>query len=162
MKALLLALAILFAAPAWAVEPDEMLDDPVLEARARALSQNIRCLVCQNEPIDSSGADLARDMRILIRERMTAGDSDDDVKAFLVARFGDYVLLDPPLKLTTIALWFGPALILLIGGFGVFRFFAGARRAAPAPAPLSAEERARLDRLLDAEAERDESGSDRS
>ncbi len=97
MKALLLALAILLAAPAWAVEPDEMLDDPVLEARARALSQDIRCLVCQNEPIDSSGADLARDLRILIRERMVAGDSDDDVKAFLVARFGDYVLLDPPM-----------------------------------------------------------------
>jgi cytochrome c-type biogenesis protein CcmH len=160
MRALLLALALLLAAPAWAVEPDEILDDPVLEARARALSQEIRCLVCQNEPIDSSNADLARDLRILVRERLVAGDSDDDVKAFLVARFGDYVLLDPPLKLTTYVLWFGPALILLLGGIGVFLFFSGARRTSSAPVPLSAEERARLDRLLDAEAERDEPGGE--
>ncbi len=159
---LTLALTLILAAPGWAVEPDEMLDDPVLEARARALSQNIRCLVCQNEPIDSSNADLARDLRILVRERLVAGDSDDDVKAFLVARYGDYVLLDPPMKLTTYALWFGPALILLLGGFGVFLFFFGTRRAPSAPAPLSAEERARLDRLLDAEAERDEPGGEES
>lgn len=166
MRALLLAFALLVAAPAWAVEPDEILDDPVLETRARALSQEIRCLVCQNEPIDSSNADLARDLRILVRERLVAGDSDDDVKAFLVARFGDYVLLDPPMKLTTYALWFGPALILLLGGFGVFRFFSNARRAPATPAPLSSAERARLDRLLDAETEpgagRDESGGENS
>ncbi len=158
---LMLALTPILAAPGWAVEPDEMLDDPVLEARARALSQEIRCLVCQNEPIDSSNADLARDLRILVRERLVAGDSDDDVKAFLVARYGDYVLLDPPMKLTTYALWFGPALILLLGGLGVFLFFFGARRAPSAPAPLSAEERARLERLIEAEAERDEPGGDR-
>ncbi len=165
MRALLLALALalaaIIAAPAGAVEPDEILDDPVLEARARALSQEIRCLVCQNEPIDSSGADLARDLRILVRERLVAGDSDDQVKDYLVARFGDYVLLDPPLKLTTYALWFGPALILLLGGFGVFRFFSGARRAHVAPTPLSAEERARLERLLEAEAEQDEPGDEK-
>ncbi|MHA1153420.1 MAG: cytochrome c-type biogenesis protein [Alphaproteobacteria bacterium] len=166
MRALLLALTlalampIMGAAPGWAVEPDEMLDDPVLEARARALSREIRCLVCQNEPIDSSNAGLARDLRILIRERMVAGDSDDDVKAFLVARYGDYVLLDPPMKLTTYALWFGPVLILLLGGIGVFVFFSGARRAPPATAPLSAEERARLDRLLDAETEREHPGGE--
>ena len=151
---LALALTLLSAAPGWAVEPDEILDDPVLEARARALSQEIRCPVCQNESIDSSNAALARDLRILVRERLVAGDSDAEVKAFLVARYGDYVLLDPPFKLTTYALWFGPALILLLGGFGVFLFFSGARRASRAPAPLSAEGRARLDRLLDAEAER--------
>ena len=156
--ALVLALTAVVAALAGAVEPDEILDDPVLEARARALSQEIRCLVCQNEPIDSSNADLARDLRILVRERLVAGDSDDDVKDYLVARFGDYVLLDPPLKMTTYALWFGPALILLLGGFGVFRFFSSARRAPAAPAPLSVEERARLERLLDAEADRDEPG----
>ena len=161
LLALTLALTSILAAPGWAVEPDEMLDDPVLEARARALSQEIRCLVCQNEPIDSSNAALARDLRILVRERLVAGDSDDDVKAFLVARYGDYVLLDPPMKLTTYALWFGPAAILLLGGLGVFLFFFGARRAPSAPAPLSAEERARLDRLLEAEAERDEAGGDR-
>ncbi len=154
-------LTALWTAPGWAVEPDEMLDDPVLETRARALSQEIRCLVCQNEPIDSSNADLARDLRILVRERLVAGDSDDDVKAFLVARYGDYVLLDPPMKLTTYALWFGPALILLLGGLGVFLFFSGARRAPSAPVPLNAEERARLDRLLDAE-ERDEPGGENS
>ncbi len=115
MRLLLLILVVLLATPAWAVEPDEMLDDPVLEARARALCQEIRCLVCQNEPIDSSNADLARDLRILVRERIVAGDSDGEVKAFLVARYGDYVLFDPPMKLTTYLLWFGPALILQIG-----------------------------------------------
>ncbi len=151
--ALALAMPIMGAGPGWAVEPDEILDDPVLEARARALSQEIRCLVCQNEPIASSNADLARDLRILVRERLVAGDSDDDVKDFLVARYGDYVLLDPPFKLTTYALWFGPALILLLGGFGVFLFFSGARRAPSVSVPLSAEERTRLDRLLDAETE---------
>ncbi len=165
MRRLGLTLAVLltalWAAPGWAVEPDEMLDDPVLEARARALSQELRCLVCQNEPIDSSNADLARDLRILVRERLVAGDSDDDVKAFLVARFGDYVLLDPPMKLTTYALWFGPALILRLGGPGVFLFFSGARRAPSAPAALSAEDRARLDRQLDAE-ERDEPDGENS
>ena len=149
MRVFLLAFALMLAAPAGAVEPDEMLDDPVLEARARALSQEIRCLVCQNEPIDSSNADLARDLRILIRELMVDGNSDDDVKAFLVARFGDYVLFDPPMKPSTYALWFGPALVLLLGVFGVFLFFARARRASTTPVPLSSEERARLERLLD-------------
>ncbi len=162
MRRLGLTLAVLlmalWAAPGWSVEPDEMLDDPVLEARARALSQELRCLVCQNEPIDSSNADLARDLRNLVRERLVAGDSDDDVKAYLVARYGDYVLLDPPFKPSNYALWFGPVLILLLGGLGVFLFFSGARRAS-VPPPLSAEERARLDRLLDAE-ERDEPGGE--
>ena len=170
MRWFLLALALLTAiplaasAPARAVEPDEMLDDPVLEARARALSQEIRCLVCQNEPIDSSNADLARDLRLLVRERIVAGDSDADVKAFLVARYGDYVLLDPPMKSTTYALWFGPVLILLLGALGVILYFARARQAqTPAAAmPLSAEERARLERLLDDETEGDETGGERS
>ena len=146
--ALLMAIPLAASAPARAVEPDEMLDDPVLEARARALSQEIRCLVCQNEPIDSSNADLARDLRILVRERIVAGDSDADVKAFLVARYGDYVLLDPPLKPYTYLLWFGPVLILLLGALGVILYFARARQAPTAAAPLSAEERARLERLL--------------
>ncbi len=155
MRALLLALVLMAAAPAWAVEPDEMLDDPALEARARALSQEIRCPVCQNESIDSSNAGLARDLRILLRERMVAGDSDAEVKAFLVARYGDYVLLDPPMKLTTYALWFGPGLILLLGAFGVYVFFFRTRRASTAAVPLSAEERVRLERLLDAGDEED-------
>ncbi len=150
MRPLLLILVVLLATPAWAVEPDEMLDDPVLEARARALSQEIRCLVCQNEPISSSNADLARDLRLLVRERIVAGDSDADVKAFLVARYGDYVLFDPPMKSTTYALWFGPVLILLLGALGVVLYFARARQdaAKATTAPLSAEERARLERLL--------------
>ncbi len=151
LPVLLVALAIT-GATVRAVEPDEVLDDPVLEARARALSQEIRCLVCQNEPIDSSNADLARDLRILVRERIVAGDSDAEVKAFLVARYGDYVLFDPPMKATTYVLWFGPALILLLGALGVFLYFSRLRRAPTAAAPLSAEERARLERLLAHEA----------
>ena len=159
MRARLIALMVVLATPAWGVEPNEMLDDPVLEARARALSQEIRCLVCQNEPIDSSNAPLARDLRILVRERLTSGDSDQEVKAYLVARYGDYVLLDPPMKLTTYLLWFGPALILLLGVAGVILFFARLRRAAPPAAPLSAEERARLERLLE---EEEQGGEDRA
>ena len=148
MRALIIALMLAVAAPAWAVQPDEILDDPVLEARARALSKEIRCLVCQNESIDSSNADLARDLRILVRERMTAGDSDAEVKAYLVARYGDFVLLDPPVKPSTYLLWFGPALVLLLGAGGVFVFFTR-RATAAAPVPLSAEERKRLEALLD-------------
>lgn len=153
MRALIIVLALAVIAPtviapAWAVLPDEILDDPVLEARARALSKEIRCLVCQNESIDSSNADLARDLRILVRERMTAGDSDTEVKAYLVARYGDFVLLEPPVKPSTYLLWFGPALVLLLGAGGVFFFFTR-RGAAAAPVPLSAEERKRLEALLD-------------
>ena len=151
MKPFLLALVVILAAPAWAVEPDEMLDDPVLEARARALSQEIRCPVCQNEPIDSSNAGLARDLRILVRERMVAGDSDAEVKAFLVARYGDYVLFDPPMKLTTYLLWFGPILILLLGALGIIFYFVRVRRVSAPAVPLSAAERARLERLLEDE-----------
>lgn len=138
------------SAPGLAVEPDEVLDDPVLEARARALSQELRCLVCQNESIDSSNADLARDLRILVRERLVAGDSDAEVKAYLVARYGDFVLLDPPLRPRTYVLWFGPAAVLLIGMGGLVLYFRR-RAATPAagPTPLSADEEARLRRLVD-------------
>lgn len=148
----LLALALLVplglaCAPATAVEPDEVLEDPVLEARARALSSIIRCVVCQNESIDSSNAGLAKDMRILVRERLTGGDSDQDVLDFLVARYGDFVLLRPPIKPVTYLLWFGPAIILLLGGAGAIVYLRG--RARPAgTASLTSEERARLDRLL--------------
>ena len=149
MRALILALALLLALPAWAVEPDEMLADPVLEARARALSQEIRCLVCQNEPIDSSNAPLARDLRILVRERLTAGDSDAEVKAYLVARYGDFVLFDPPMKPGTYLLWFGPALMLLLAIGGVWLYFRRHGAEATAPVPLSAGERRRLEALLE-------------
>jgi cytochrome c-type biogenesis protein CcmH len=107
-------LALLFAlSPAHAVEPGEMLKDPALEARARRISQELRCLVCQNQSIDDSNAELARDLRVLVRERLAAGDSDAAVLAFVEARYGEFVLLRPPLKLHTLALWSAPVLLLL-------------------------------------------------
>lgn len=150
MTARLLALMLLAAAlPALAVEPDEILDDPGLEARARVLSKDIRCLVCQNESIDSSNAEMAKDLRVLVRERLVAGDSDQEVFDYLVARYGDYVLLEPPMRPRTYLLWFGPALLLLLGGLGVALFFRGRRKAAAQPAPLTAAERRRLEALLE-------------
>jgi cytochrome c-type biogenesis protein CcmH len=149
----LAALAVLaFALTALAVEPDEILDDPVLEGRARELSEDIRCLVCQNESIDSSNAELAKDLRILVRERLVAGDSDQEVLDYLVERYGDFVLLNPPFKPQTYLLWFGPAAILLLGGLAVAAYFRQRRRdAGPAPAPapaLNAEEQKRLSEIL--------------
>ena len=150
MKALLLAAALLLAGalPGFAVEPAEMLDDPVLEQRARALSAEIRCVVCQNESIDSSNAEIARELRLLVRERLTAGDSDRQVFDYLVARYGDFVLLRPPMKPTTYLLWFGPFLMLLLGVVAVFVYFRRQRGAAAMPPALSAEEEERLARLL--------------
>ena len=139
-----------FALTALAVQPDEILDDPVLESRARELSEGIRCLVCQNENIDSSNAELAKDLRILVRERLVAGDSDQQVLDYLVERYGDFVLLNPPLKPQTYLLWFGPAAILLLGGLAVAAYFRR-REAGTAAAPaadLSAEEQKRLSDLL--------------
>jgi cytochrome c-type biogenesis protein CcmH len=102
------------------VQPDEVLKDPALEARARALSQTLRCMVCQNESIDESNAPLARDLRILVRERIEAGDSDAEVREFLVARYGEFILLTPRLDSRTILLWSAPVLVLLAGGIGVW------------------------------------------
>ena len=147
-----LLLALLLALPAQAVEPDERLDDPALEERARVLSQNIRCLVCQNESIDSSNADLAKELRVLVRERLVEGDSDRAVLDYLVSRYGDYVLLEPPVKPATYLLWFGPLLLLLIGAAAVVFYFRRQRASAGAPAPLSAGEQERLARLLDDQA----------
>jgi len=114
----LLALVLLFAlsAPALAVRPDEMLADPRLEARARVISEGIRCLVCQNQSIDSSDADLAHDLRVIVRERLTAGDNDDQVRAYLVARYGEYVLLNPVMAPHTLLLWIAGPLVLVGGG----------------------------------------------
>ena len=147
MRLAAVCLLALLAGPVLAAtSPDEMLADPALEARARALGHELRCLVCQNQSIDDSDADLARDLRRLVRERLTAGDSDAQVKTFLVARYGDFVLLDPPFRPSTWLLWLGPAAALLLGGVG---FALAARRRRPEPtAPLSEAERARLDRLL--------------
>jgi len=153
MKPLLLALAFLlsvFALPVMAVEPAEMLDDAVLEGRARDLSSEIRCVVCQNESIDSSNAEIAKELRLLVRERLVAGDSDQQVLDYLVARYGDFVLLRPPMKPVTYLLWFGPIIIMLLGVGVVIVFFRGQRAAAAPPPPdLSVEEAARLKRLLE-------------
>ena len=107
----------------FAVEPDEILSDSKLENRAREISANIRCVVCQNEPIDSSNSGVARDLRILIRERLSAGDSDAEVLDFLVKRYGDFVLFKPPLKYTTFVLWFSPIIFLFFGTLILFRVF---------------------------------------
>jgi cytochrome c-type biogenesis protein CcmH len=147
LLALFLALA---GTTALAVEPSEMLADPALEARARAISREIRCLVCQNQSIDDSAADLARDLRLLVRERLVAGDSDEAVRDFLVARYGDFVLLDPPVRPRTWGLWFGPAAILAIAALGVTLYFRRRRAAAP-PAPLTPEEASRVGRLIEEE-----------
>ena len=111
-----------FATPAAAVTPDEVLPDPILEERARAISQNLRCVVCQNQSIDDSNAPLAHDLRVLVRERLTAGDGDQQAVDFIVARYGNFVLLNPPLQLNTLALWIGPALFVLIGAIGFGRY----------------------------------------
>jgi cytochrome c-type biogenesis protein CcmH len=141
----------LMAPPAaQAVQPDEILADTGLELRARALSKHLRCLVCQNQSIDDSNAELARDLRVIVRERLVAGDSDKQVLAFLVARYGDFVLLKPPVNPTTWPLWFGPIAVLALAGVGIF-FAQGRRRAAPCapqPAPLDQNERAALANIL--------------
>jgi cytochrome c-type biogenesis protein CcmH len=145
----LVFLFVVLAAPALAVLPSERLADPALEARARALGQELRCLVCQNQSIDDSNADLAHDLRVLVRERLAAGDSDRQVLAYLTSRYGDYVLLRPPVKPTTWLLWFGPPALLLAGGLAILVAWRrrGAKLAVP-PAPLSADERQRLARLM--------------
>jgi cytochrome c-type biogenesis protein CcmH len=142
-------LALLFTLPALAVEPSEVLADPVLEARARTIGQALRCVVCQNQSIDDSAAEVAHDMRRAVRDRLLAGDSNDQVFAFMVARYGDYVLLKPPFKTGTLVLWLGAPLLLLIAG-GALLMAARRRQRAnlAAPLPLSDEERRRLDALL--------------
>ena len=142
-----LLVAGLTAASAFAVQPDEMLPDAALEARAREISRDLRCLVCQNQSIDDSDAPLARDLRLLLRQRLTEGDSNEQARQFLVDRYGDYVLLKPPFKKTTLVLWFGP-LLLLLGGAGAAFAVYRQRRLKPAADTLSPEEKARLDRLL--------------
>lgn len=148
LAALMLALA--FASPAWAVLPDEILDNPVLEARARALSVELRCLVCQNQSIDDSNAELARDLRLLVRERLVAGDSDEAVLDYIVSRYGEFVLLKPRFTMQTLLLWSGPALILLIGAtLMVVNTRGRATAATPASAiRLNDAEHAELAKLL--------------
>jgi len=147
IRTFVLLLVLLIAAPAWAVEPDEMLSDPAQEARAREVGQELRCLVCQNQSIDDSNAPLARDLRILVRERIKAGDNNAQVMDFVVARYGDYVRLRPPIRPETYLLWFSPALVLVIALGGMFLILRR-RKAAPRAAPLDEDERARLDKIL--------------
>jgi cytochrome c-type biogenesis protein CcmH len=139
----------LMPSPGLAVEPHEMLADPKLEARARNLSLHLRCLVCQNQSIDDSNADLARDLRVLVRERLVAGDSDEEVKDFVVRRYGTFVLLKPPFEKDTLLLWLAPALVLAAAGMLIGRRLLSARSVQPAqPGPLTEEEQEKLQRIL--------------
>lgn len=143
-----LVLWLVMAGAAFAVQPDEILDDPAMETRARDISKGLRCLVCRNESIDESNADLARDLRLLVRERLIAGDSDDQVLDFVVARYGEYVLLEPQKNGSNLILWItGPALFviaLILSGA-----YLRGRRPEEAADTLSDTEKARLARLLD-------------
>jgi len=143
----ILALVLMLApAAGYAVQPDEILDNPVLETRARAISANLRCLVCQNQSIDDSDAELARDLRLLVRERLVAGDSDTEVIDSIVARYGEFVLLRPVMALHTIVLWVAAPVFLLIGL--VFVILGARRKRAQETAPaLTAEEKKALERL---------------
>jgi cytochrome c-type biogenesis protein CcmH len=144
IRLVLLAL-LLWAPAAYAVQPDEMLADPGLEARAREISEGLRCLVCQNQSIDDSNAPLARDLRLLVRERLKAGDSDESVRGYLVARYGDFILLKPPFAWRTLLLWLTPAIVLAAGGLAAF---ARTRRKEARREALSGEEEAALARIL--------------
>jgi cytochrome c-type biogenesis protein CcmH len=146
-RLLVAALALSLSAPAFAVQPDEILKDPALESRARALSQELRCMVCQNQSIDDSDAPLAKDLRVLVRERLTAGDSDNQVIDFLVARYGEFVLLKPRVSSHTLLLWLAPFVVLVLAGIG---FVAAGRRARTplTTEKLTADEEARLAALV--------------
>lgn len=152
---------LLFTVTAHAVQPDEMLKDPSLESRARALSTEIRCLVCQNQSIDDSDASLARDLRLLVRDQIKKGRSDQQIRDFLVGRYGAFVLLDPPVQNSTLLLWFGPLLVLLAGTVGLVVYFRGRRNATASSDTLSADERARIATLLNG-SDNDHSGDART
>ncbi|SLN16327.1 cytochrome c-type biogenesis protein [Roseisalinus antarcticus] len=146
MKRLILVLMLL-AAPGWAVQPGEMLDDPALEERARDISQGLRCPICRNESIDESNADLARDLRLLVRERIMAGDTDAEVVDYVVDRYGEFILLEPTMDGVNLILWLAAPVLLLLAlgiGYGTVR----ARSTAPPPEDLSEEEERRLKALL--------------
>jgi cytochrome c-type biogenesis protein CcmH len=144
----------LAASPAFAIRPDEVLTNPKLEARARAIGQELRCLVCQNQSIDDSDADLAHDLRVLVRQRLLAGDSDSHVKAYIVARYGNYVLLKPPLIGETYFLWLGPSIFLLTAA-GIAALYYRHREREPPSAPLSPAHHARVQTLIEGASRQD-------
>ena len=149
IRAILIALALLTVSPALAVQPDEVLADPALELRAREISAKVRCVVCQNTHIDGSNAPVARDLRLLVRERLTAGDSDAEVYEYLRARYGDFVLFSPPWRPATYALWIGPFVVMALALGWAFIGLRRRRTVQPVE-DLTAEERAALGRLTDA------------
>ena len=146
---LVLAIYLLASFPAQAVQPDEVLQDPALEARARTISEGLRCLVCQNQSIDDSNAPLAKDLRLLVRERLKAGDSDQEIVDFIVARYGEFVLLKPRLLPHTVFLWFATPAVFAAALVLIWVAYRRRQAAAQGPAPLNATEKRRLKRLLD-------------
>ena len=150
--ALIILVLLAGSGPAPAVEPDEVLANPVLEGRAREISTELRCVVCQNQSIDDSDADIARDLRLLVRERLVAGDDDEQVVEYIVARYGDFVLLRPPFQPNTLALWLGPPLMaVIIATLSVlfYQTYQRRRLAGTGPEPLSPTDRAELDALVE-------------
>ncbi|MEE9454037.1 MAG: cytochrome c-type biogenesis protein [Paracoccaceae bacterium] len=144
-----LSLILMLATPLYAVQPNEILEDPVLEARARDISKGLRCLVCRNENIDDSNAGLARDLRLLVRERLIAGDGDKQVVAYVVARYGEYVLLKPVFNARNALLWLAAPILLLMGGGISYAFIRRQSRKSPPKDGLNADEKKRLAALLD-------------
>jgi cytochrome c-type biogenesis protein CcmH len=150
MRVLVAALLLaLLTGPALAVSAIEQLDDPALESRARVIFKDLRCLVCQNQSIDESDAGLAQDLRVLVRERLVAGDTDDEIVDYIVSRYGDFVLLNPPFKASTYVLWLGPAIILVLGAAGVVVHLRRHGSRTTPSAPLTADERRKLDAMID-------------
>ena len=147
-RLVVLLLPLLSPMGALAVQPDEILADPAQEQRARAISGGLRCLVCQNQSIDDSDAPLAKDLRLLVRERIKAGDTNEQVYDYIVGRYGDFVLLKPPFKGDTLILWLSPALLLLVGIWLSRRTMRSLRSTTQNETPLSAEEKAQLDDVL--------------
>ncbi|ARO29353.1 cytochrome-c-type biogenesis protein CcmH/CycL [Rhizobium sp. NXC14] len=149
LSRLLVAVFVFFApVSAFAVNPDEVLADPALEARARALSAELRCMVCQNQSIDDSNAELAKDLRLLVRERISNGDSDEAVLNYIVSRYGEFVLLKPRFSVRTLLLWGAPVLLVLAGGASLL-VFARKRAGRPTGSKLTPEEQAKLSELLE-------------
>lgn len=146
---LLFALLLSFVSVAHAVEPDEKLADPALEARARALTAELRCVVCQNQSVDDSDAPLAKDIRVLVRERIQAGDTDQQAIDYIVARYGRFVLLKPPLSGDTLLLWFGPGVLLILGLALAYFYMRRLSRGPEAPKPLSAAEEDAVKRIIE-------------